>query len=136
MNTDVRVLDAKTVAIVGLSDKADRPSYLVGEYFKSHGYTIIPVNPMVKTALGILTYPSVSAIPASIYIDIVDIFRAPDQVISVIDDIVQSGRKPFVWMQEGVGTPQTKAYAESHGLSVAMDICMMKEHKRVTESRE
>lgn len=124
------------MAIVGLSDKVDRPSYQVGEYLKTHGYTIIPVNPMVDKVFGISTYPSVSAIPTSIHIDIVDIFRAPDQVKAVIDDIVQSGRTPFVWMQEGVGTPQAKAYAESHGLSVSMDICMMKEHKRVAESRE
>lgn len=126
-----QVLEAKSVAIVGLSDKPERPSYQVGEYLLSHGYTIIPVNPTVASVFGILSYPSISSIPTSIPVDIVDIFRKPEDVVAVLEDIVKSERSPVVWMQERVGSPEAKVYAESHGLSVIMDMCMMKEHKRI-----
>lgn len=119
----------KTVAIVGLSDKTDRPSYEVGLYLKNHGYTIIPVNPKITTVFGLEAYPSILAIPKAIKIDIVDIFRQPDQVISVIKEVIMSGQKPVIWMQEGVGSPEAKTFAEKNGLEVVMDMCMMKEHK-------
>lgn len=131
MDIPSQMLEAKTVAIVGLSDNQERPSYQVGEYLMNHGYTIIPVNPNIEMVFGNVSYPSVSAIPKSIHIDIVDIFRKPQDVVAVLEDIVKSERSPFVWMQEGVGSLEAKAYAESHGLPVVMDVCMMKEHKRI-----
>lgn len=119
----------KTVAIVGLSNNPERPSNQVGLYLKVHGYIVIPVNPAVPEIFGLKAYPSVSAIPVDIRIDVVDIFRKQDQVIPVIQDIVRSGRKPFIWMQEGVGSPEAKAFAETNGMDVVMDVCMMKMHK-------
>ncbi len=118
----------QTVAIVGLSDKPNRPSYEVGLYLKNHGFTIIPVNPMITEVFGLKSYPSILNIPSNIVIDIVDIFRRPDQVIPILEDVVKSGRKPLIWLQEGVGSPQAKAYSEQHGLTIVMNMCMMKEH--------
>ena|SRR5579859_955939 len=123
----------KTIAIVGLSDKPDRPSYEVGLYLKDHGFTIIPVNPNVKEVFGLQVYPSVSAIPSDIHIDIVDIFRKPDQVMAIIQDVMDSGRTPFIWMQEGVGSPEAKNFADSHGLENVMDICIMKTHRALQQ---
>jgi len=132
MNMNEALTPPKTIAIVGLSDKPDRPSYEVGLYLKNHGFTIIPVNPTIQEVFGLRSYPSISAIPSDIHIDIVDIFRKPDQVISVIQDVLNSGRKPFIWMQEGVGSQEAKHFAESHGLESVMDICMMKMHRAQT----
>ena len=126
----------KTVAIVGLSDKANRPSYEVGLYLKNHGYNIIPVNPNVKAVFGLESYPSILAIPQAIKIDIVDIFRQPTEVIPIIKEVIMSGQKPIIWMQEGVGSPEAKAFAEKNGLEVVMDICIMKEHKSSTRPME
>ncbi|MFA7301669.1 MAG: CoA-binding protein [Candidatus Shapirobacteria bacterium] len=117
----------KTVVIVGLSNNPQRPSYQVGLYLKNHGFNIIPVNPTITDVFGIKSYPSILEIPHTIQIDIVDIFRHPDQVIPVIEEVVKSGHKPLIWMQEGVGSPQAKAFAEENGLEVVMDMCMMKE---------
>ncbi len=118
----------QTIAIVGLSDKPNRPSYEVGLYLKNHEFTIIPVNPMITEVFGLKSYPSILDIPANVVIDIVDIFRKPDQVIPILDDVVKSGRKPLIWLQEGVGSPEAKTYCEQHGLTIVMNMCMMKEH--------
>lgn len=134
MTTNEVLNTSKTVAIVGLSDNPERPSYQVGLYLKTHGYTVIPVNPNVPEIFELKAYPTLSAIPADIRIDIVDIFRKPDQVISVIEDVIKSGRKPFIWMQEGVGSLEAKAFAETNGLDIVMNICMMKMHKKQAPS--
>jgi len=120
----------KTVAIIGLSDNPDRPSYEVGLYLKNQGFNIIPVNPMIEEVFGIKSYLSILDIPKTTQIDIVDIFRKPDQVIPIIEEVVKSGRKPVIWMQEGVESPEAKAVAEKYGLEVVMDMCMMKAHKK------
>ena len=119
----------KTVAMIGLSDNPDRPSYEVGLYLKNQGFNIIPVNPNVEEVFGIKSYPSILEIPESIKIDVVDIFRKPDQVAPIIEEVVKSGRKPVIWMQEGVGSVETKELAEKNGLEVVMDMCMIKVHK-------
>lgn len=119
----------KTVAIVGLSDKPDRPSYEVGLYLKEKGYNIIPVNPTIDKVFGLKSFNTILDIPDSINIDIVDIFRKPEQVIPIIEEIIKSGRKPIIWMQEGVGSIEAKELAERNGLEVVMDMCMMKVHK-------
>lgn len=123
-------MGSKTVAIVGLSNNPDRPSYEVGLYLKNNGYNIIPVNPTVNEIFGLKSYPSILDIPKSINIDIVDIFRRPDLVIPIINDVIKSKRKPIIWMQEGVGTPEAKELAEKNGLETVMNMCMMKVHQK------
>lgn len=128
------VSSPKTVAIVGLSPDPDRPSNAVGQYLSEHGFTVIPVNPTVSHVWGSISYPSVTAIPGDISVDVVDIFRRPDQVIAVIDDVVASGRTPVIWMQEGVSSPESCSYAEAHGFTVIGDACMMKVHRALRSS--
>lgn len=120
---------SKVIAIVGLSDKPERPSYAVGRYLLDQGMTVIPVNPKVTTVFGRRSYPTVSAIPPEIPVDIVDVFRKPDQVIPVIDDVLNSGRKPILWLQEGVGSKESETYAQIHGLDVVANVCLMKTHR-------
>jgi uncharacterized protein len=120
---------AKTIAVVGLSSKKFRPSYGVAQYLKSAGYRIIPVNPNESEVLGEKSYPSLESIPAAEKIDIVDIFRRSEEVSDVVDRAIRIGARA-VWMQEGVVNELAAARARSAGLFVAMDLCILKEHRR------
>ncbi len=120
---------AKTIAVVGLSSKKFRPSYGVAQYLKSAGYRIIPVNPNESEVLGEKSYPSLESIPAAEKIDIVDIFRRSEEVSDVVDSAIRIGARA-VWMQEGVVNEAAAARARSAGLFVAMDLCILKEHRR------
>jgi predicted CoA-binding protein len=123
------VTPPKIIAVIGLSDKPERPSNQVASYLQEHGFTIIPVNPMIKEVFGIPSVPSISEIPKETQIDIVDIFRRSEEVLAIVQEIVQVGRKPIIWMQEGVISQEAKQLAEANGMQVIMDKCMMKTHR-------
>jgi uncharacterized protein len=118
---------SKTIAVVGLSSKAFRPSFGVSQYLQSAGYRIIPVNPNESSILGEKCYARLEDIPEKI--DIVDIFRRSELVPEVVDAAIQIGARA-VWMQEGVVNEPSAAAARRAGLFVVMDICIAKElHK-------
>jgi len=116
----------KTIAIVGLSDKPDRPSYEVGKYFIDQGFKVFPVNPNIDNFLGIKSYKTLSDIKEKI--DVVDIFRKSEFVEPIVDEVIKIGTK-MIWMQEGVKNVKAAAKARAAGLTVVMNICMMKSHK-------
>jgi len=118
------------IAFVGLSANQDRPSYGVAAYFKEHGYKIIPVNPKEDVILGERCYPSLTSIDG--HADIVDIFRRSEEVEAIVDEAIETGAK-VIWMQEGVVNEQAAKKARDAGLDVIMDMCMMKEHRRMTK---
>jgi hypothetical protein len=120
----------KTIVVVGISPKEDRPSYTVASYLKSKGYRIIPVRPDGETILGEKVYHSLQEIPPEVNIDIVDIFRRSEDVPPVVEEAIHRGAK-VVWMQEGVIHPEAGASAERAGLQVVMDRCIKKEHQRL-----
>ncbi len=120
--------ECHTIAVVGLSPKADRPSYQVAAYLQAQGYRIIPVNPMVNEVLGEKSYPSLSAVPVPL--DVVDVFRRPEEVPPVVEEAVRM-RAKAVWMQEGIVYEEAAAKARAAGLLVVMDRCMLKEHERL-----
>ncbi|HEX4231507.1 MAG TPA: CoA-binding protein [Bryobacteraceae bacterium] len=120
---------AKTIAVVGLSSNPMRPSFGVSEYLQNHGYRIIPVNPRETEVLGEKCYGSLLEVPDSI--DIVDIFRRSDGVPEVVDESIQKGTR-CIWMQEGVVHAEASAKAEAAGIPVVMDLCILKEHRRLT----
>jgi len=120
----------KTVAVVGISPKEDRPSYVVASYLKSKGYRIIPVRPDGDEILGEKVYHSLSEVPKEIRIDIVDIFRKSEDVPPVVEEAIQREAK-VVWMQEGVIHREAGEKAEKAGLKVIMDRCIKKEHQRL-----
>ena len=122
----------KTVAIVGISPKEDRPSYIVAAYLKSEGYRIIPVRPEGEEILGEKVYPSLMEIPKEIEIDVVDIFRKSEDAPPVVDEAIRRKAK-VVWMQEGVINKEAGTKAEKAGLKVVMDRCMKKEHQRLVK---
>ena len=127
-----RVLtDIRVVAVVGLSDKAWRPSYGVARYLQEAGLRIIPVNPLLvgKTVLGESVYASLRDIPPEIRVDIVDIFRRSDLVPPIVDDAIARGDAKTIWMQQGVVNEDAAARARDAGLTVVMDSCLAVEHR-------
>ena len=119
---------ARTIAIVGLSDKPHRDSYRVAAYLQGCGYRIIPVNPNITEVLGAKAYPSLKDVPEPI--DIVDVFRRPDAVPEIIDDAIAVNARA-VWMQLGVTNQAAAATARAAGLQVVMDKCIKIEHMRM-----
>lgn len=119
--------EAKTIAVVGLSDKPERYSFIVAAYLQKKGYRIFPVNPMISETLGEKSYPDLLSIPGRP--DVVDIFRRQEFVPEIIDQAIRIGA-PVVWMQEGVIHEEAAKKARKAGMTVVMDRCMMKEHKR------
>ncbi len=119
---------ARTVAVVGLSDRPDRDSHRIARYLLQAGYTIIPVNPGITTVLGLKAFPNLKSIGKPV--DIVDVFRRPQFVPDVVDDAIASGAKAL-WLQYGVVHDQAAERASVAGLQVVMDRCIMVEHRRL-----
>jgi len=112
---------AKRIAVIGLSPKPTRPSHRVALALMAAGYEVIPVNPGHEEILGLRCYPSLSAVPQPV--DIVDIFRQPQEVPSIVEQAIASGARA-VWMQSGIVHPEAAARAEAAGLLVVMDRCL------------
>lgn len=122
--------DFKIVAVVGISPKEDRPSYIVAAYLRSRGYRIIPVRPDGEEILGEKVYHNLSEIPKEIKVEVVDIFRKSEDVPPIVDEAIRRGAKA-VWMQEGIIHQEAAEKAEKAGIRVVMDRCMKKEHQRL-----
>jgi len=118
----------KTIAVVGLSKNPARPSHSVPQYLKDRGYRIIPVNPMAEELLGQKSYPDVRAIPEAI--DVVQIFRKPEEVPAIVEDAIAVGAK-VIWMQLGLVHERAAKRARSAGLQVVMDRCMRATHREL-----
>jgi len=126
-----RILEnCRTVAVVGISPKEDRPSYEVAFYLKSKGYRIIPVRPDGEEILGEKIYRQLAEIPEEVEVDVIDIFRKSEDVPPVVEEAIKRGAK-VIWMQEGVIHLEAAAKAEKAGLKVVMDRCMKKEHQKL-----
>ena len=119
---------ARTIAVVGISAKPDRPSHEVAHYLQRAGYTIIPVNPAYEEVLGQKCYPSLHEVPGKI--DLVDVFRKPAEVMGVVDEAIAVGAGS-VWLQLGVIAPDAADKAAAAGLKVASDRCTKIEHRRL-----
>ena len=119
--------ETRTIAVVGMSPRPDRPSHYVAKYLMEHGYDVIPVNPMVDEVAGLKSYPDLSSIPCPV--DMVDIFRRSREVPPIVEEAIEIGSK-FIWMQDGVVHEEAAAKARAAGLSVVMDNCTLREHSR------
>jgi predicted CoA-binding protein len=125
---------ARTIAIVGLSDKPDRPSYAVARFLQRNGYRIIPVNPnLAGPVLGERSYASLRDVRE--HVDVVDIFRRPEHVPQVVEDAIAIGAD-LVWMQLGVVNRTAAESARRAGLGVVMDRCIAIEHRRLMREVE
>jgi signal transduction histidine kinase/predicted CoA-binding protein len=122
------LLSAKTIAIVGLSSNAGKPSYSIAEYLKNQGYRIIPVNPTASEILGEKVYPDLSSIPDKV--DVVQVFRKPEDVPPIAEEAVKIGAK-VIWMQEGIVNEEAATSAREAGLQAVMDMCMRSMHRKL-----
>jgi uncharacterized protein len=118
---------AKTIAVVGLSANPARPSHEVAAYLQRVGYRIIPVNPNEREVLGEKAYARLEDVPEKV--DIVDIFRRPEEAASVVESAIGIGAK-VVWMQLGIEDGVAAEKARSRGLAVIEDACLLVEDKR------
>ncbi len=116
---------SRSIAIVGLSPKENRPSNMVGRYLLAAGYSIYPVNPGHTELLGQPCFPNLSSIPVKI--DIVDIFRRAEEVLPFVEEAVRIGAAA-VWMQLGIVNQLAADYARANGLAVIMDRCIKIDH--------
>jgi predicted CoA-binding protein len=123
-----QILDeCQTIAVVGLSSSADRPSNGVAAYMKRSGYKVIAVNPNEKEVFGETSFASLAEVPEKI--DLVDVFRRSEEAGHAVDDAIAIGAKA-VWLQEGVIDHAAAKRAADAGLLVVMDRCWLKEHIR------
>jgi len=120
---------AKTIAVVGLSQKRMRPSYGVSQYMQDQGYRIIPVNPAAPPEiLGEKVYRRLEDVPEPV--DIVNVFRESAAAPEIVESAIRIGAKA-VWMQEGVVHEAAAKRASDAGLFVIMDSCILKEHRKL-----
>jgi uncharacterized protein len=123
--------DTRIIAIVGLTNREGRASFGVARFLQSQGYRILPVNPLIDSALGEAAYATLDAAVAELKkdgatIDLVNVFRAPEHVPAIVDDVIRL-HIPRLWLQEGVVHPEAAAQAEAAGIRVVMDHCIAKE---------
>jgi len=121
------MLEAKTIAVVGLSADAEKPSYFVSEYMQRHGYKIIPVNPTVESVLGQKSYKSLSDLPEKP--DVVNVFRGASVIPRVVEEMERLGLCNL-WVQQGIISEEAAQSAEDSGIRVVMDRCIMVEHRK------
>ncbi|PYI54432.1 CoA-binding protein [Paenibacillus flagellatus] len=113
----------KTIAVVGLSDKPDRTSYMVSEAMQQKGYRIVPVNPNVESVLGEKSYASLADIDEPV--DIVNVFRRSEDTVSVAEDTLRMKHKPSVfWLQLGIYNEEAAALVQAAGIEAIMDRCI------------
>jgi uncharacterized protein len=124
------LLDAKTIAVVGLSANPDRPSNQVAWYLHHQGYRLFGVNPQCPEpeVFGVPMLPSLDQVPEPI--DIVDVFRRPEHTPDVARAAVAAGARAL-WLQMGIRSPETRAIAEEAGLTYVEDRCLKVEHARL-----
>ena len=138
--TDAQLLpllrQARTIAVVGLSPKTDRPSYRVAAYLQQVGYRIIPVRPGMQTVLGEPSFATLEEIPAEITVDIVNLFRkaqdTPPLAKAAVELMGQHGESArLLWLQSGIINDDSLAIARQGGLTAVQDRCLMVEHQRL-----
>ncbi len=135
MKTIAQILqDAKTIAVVGLSDKTDRASYGVAAYLQEHGYRILPVNPayagqqILGEAVFATLQDAAASLDAGVKIDIVDCFRKPDAIVPIARDAIAVGAG-CLWMQLEIENDEAAQLAREAGLDVVMNHCLKIEHR-------
>jgi hypothetical protein len=117
----------KTIAVVGLTNREGRASLGVSRFMQSRGYRIVPVNPLIESALGEKAFPDLAAATAAVdSIRLVNVFRAPEHVPVIVEDVIRL-KLPYLWLQEGVVDFAAAARAEAAGVKVVMDRCILKD---------
>ncbi len=126
---------ARTIAVVGISEDARKPSHYVSRYMQQAGYRILPVNPSVTEVLGERCYASLSELPAPP--DIVNVFRLPKFIPAIVDEMMalrhSGGGWDRLWVQLGIVNEAAAAQAEAAGIQVVMNRCILVEHQKLVQ---
>ena len=122
----------KTIAVVGMSPKPERPSHYVAMYMKEQGYNIIPINPGHNEIAGMKSFPSLLDIPQTI--EVVDVFRRSEYVLPIAESAVTVGAKAL-WLQDGVINENGSALAQKAGLLVVVSDCMLRRHRQIYSNK-
>ena len=120
--------EVRTIAVVGLSPKRDRPSHGVARYLQGAGYHIVPINPGHEEVLGERSYPTLAAAARDHAIDVVDVFRRSELAGAVVDEAIAL-RPRLIWLQQGVVDTAAAARAEAAGIPIEMDSCLAVQHR-------
>lgn len=133
-NTMIDLLKGiRNIAVVGLSDNPDRPSFAVAKYLQNSGFQVIPVNPKLSSWEDLVCYPSLEVARKDNQIDLVDIFRRSEEVGHIVQEVIGIGDVKVIWMQEGVTDVEARNLAVKNGIIVVMDTCIMKCHHALSE---
>jgi predicted CoA-binding protein len=129
---------ARTIAVVGMSDKTWRASHNIGRYLAGKGYRVLPVNPSLDRIMDMTCYPDLSTADAAARaegggIDLVDVFRAPEHVPAIVEDVIRLGI-PYLWLQDGVIHPDAVDRARSAGVKCVQNDCIFRQHAHMTVS--
>ena len=130
-HTDEEIKDIfalKKIAVVGMSRYPIKAAHFVPKYLSEQGFDITPINPTANEILGKKCYPDISSIQHAI--DVIDIFRPSDQVLSVIQDAIKKKPK-VIWLQEGIHNEEAENLAREHGIDIVFNRCMLAEHQRL-----
>jgi predicted CoA-binding protein len=124
---------ARTIAVVGMSDKTYRASFNIGKYLHDHGYRVLPVNPALESVMGLTSYPDLDTAQAAAKtatgkgIDLVNVFRASENVPPIVDDVIRLGI-PYLWLQDEVIHHEAVARAEAAGVKCVQNDCIFRQH--------
>jgi len=116
---------AETIAVVGLSDNPERPSFQIAKAMQENGYKIIPVNPVVDHVLGEKAYPALTDVDEKI--DIINVFRRPEHLPEIAKEAEKTNCRIF-WAQQGVINEDAYHYLQERGFTVMMDLCIKVVH--------
>jgi predicted CoA-binding protein len=130
---DEMLRTAKTIAVLGMSDKTWRASHNIGRYLAANGYRVLPVNPALSEIMGQPCYPDLYAAQAAAReltgagIDLADVFRASEHVPAIVDDVIRLGI-PYLWLQDEVIHEEAIARARKAGVKCVQNDCIFREH--------
>jgi len=131
---------ARTIAVVGMSDKPWRASHNIGKYLAANGFRVLPVNPSLNEVLGMTCYASIETAQTAAReqtgkgIDLVDVFRASDHVPAIVDDVIRLN-VPYLWLQDEVIHHEAVARARAAGVKCVQNDCIFREHARYLSAR-
>ncbi|MEA3497740.1 MAG: CoA-binding protein [Campylobacterota bacterium] len=123
--------ETKTIAIIGCSPNETKASNMVAKYLQNAGFKIIPVYPKEDVILGEKVYRSLTDIPSDIDVDMVDIFRKPEVIASVVDESIARGGVKCIWTQLGLVHNVAAKKAQEHGMKVVQSFCTKIEHSKL-----
>ncbi|WEU40624.1 MAG: CoA-binding protein [Candidatus Odinarchaeum yellowstonii] len=118
---------AKVIAVVGMSRDPSKLAHIIPKYLLEHGYQIIPINPNAKEILGLKSYSSLEDVPDNIKIDILEIFRPPEEIPALVE-VAHKKRIPVVWLQVGLRSKEAAEKAAKYGIIFVENLCIRREH--------